>query len=96
MTSGECGDRGDNVTWSLDDSGTLTISGTGKMMDYHSGNYTSVPWYDNRERIQTIVIQDGVTSIGNKAFSKCINLYSTPAKFAVRDHARIPATQIWT
>ncbi|MCI8440647.1 MAG: leucine-rich repeat protein [Oscillospiraceae bacterium] len=76
VTSGECGDRGDNVTWSLDDSGTLTISGTGKMMDYHSGNYTSVPWYDNRERIQTIVIQDGVTSIGNKAFSKCINLIS--------------------
>ena len=32
VASGECGD---NLTWTLDDQGTLTISGTGKMWDWY-------------------------------------------------------------
>ena len=32
-SSGNCGDSGSNVTWSLDDNGTLTLSGSGKMED---------------------------------------------------------------
>ena len=31
VTPGNCGRNGDNVTWSLDSTGTLTISGTGEM-----------------------------------------------------------------
>ena len=31
VASGNCGRNGDNVTWSLDSTGTLTISGTGEM-----------------------------------------------------------------
>ena len=31
VASGECGADGDNVTWTLDGDGTLTISGTGNM-----------------------------------------------------------------
>ena len=34
VASGECGAEGDNVTWVLDDAGTLTISGTGEMADF--------------------------------------------------------------
>ena len=34
VASGECGAEGDNVTWVLDDTGTLTISGQGAMADY--------------------------------------------------------------
>ncbi len=54
-TSGSCGT---NVTWTLDDSGTLTISGTGAMKNY----YLSSP-FDNNNNIKSIIIEDGVTSI---------------------------------
>ena len=69
-TNGTCGE---NLTWVLDDAGTLTISGTGAM-----GNYNSVtrPWKAHLEAIQSVVIEEGVTSIGNYAFSDCANLVS--------------------
>ncbi len=62
--SGTCGD---NLTWVLDDKGTLTISGTGPMEDYT--RYTS-PFAENTE-ILYVVIESGVTSIGNYAFYDC-------------------------
>jgi uncharacterized protein YjdB len=69
--SGKCGE---NLTWKLDDEGKLTISGNGEMYDYE---YTSdIPWYSHLESIKTLVIEDGVTSIGNWAFEDCFNLTS--------------------
>lgn len=68
-SSGTCGT---NLTWTLDDNGTLTISGTGAMQ-----NYTSIPtspWYADRQSIVKVVIKSGVTSIGNSAFTGCSNL----------------------
>ena len=58
ITSGECGD---NLTWTLDDQGTLTISGTGAMAS--RGDWMAYPW-----QINTVIIEDGVTSIGSNAF----------------------------
>ena len=55
-----------DVTWSLSGS-TLTVSGTGAIADYV--DYSETPWYDNSDEIKTIVIESGVTSIGNNAFS---------------------------
>ena len=66
--SGTCGD---NVTWTLDASGTLTISGKGAMADYY---IFSVPWYDTRSQVKTGIIKNGVTSIGNCAFADCSSL----------------------
>ncbi len=66
--SGTCGT---NVNWSLSN-GKLTISGTGDMTDYTSS--TDVPWEPSRTSIETIVIKDGVTSIGQLAFCYCTNL----------------------
>ncbi|MBE7004584.1 MAG: leucine-rich repeat domain-containing protein, partial [Ruminococcaceae bacterium] len=68
-----CGSCGDNLTWMLDDAGTLTISGTGAMDDYLSTS--DVPWYGSRGSIKTVVIS-GATSIGNGAFSGCASLAS--------------------
>ena len=68
-TSGACGD---NLTWTLDDEGTLKISGTGDMWDWNG----SAPWYSDRENIKTVIIQNGVTSIGGYAFRDCIGLTS--------------------
>ena len=67
------GTYGDNLTWTLDDEGTLTISGTGDMPDCY---YSVVPWYSTIENIKTVIIQNGVTSIGTYAFYKCNSLTS--------------------
>ena len=64
----------DNLTWTLDANGTLTISGTGTMKDYDYNNNPS-PAYNN-SNVKKIVIEDGVTSIGKSAFSDCSNLTS--------------------
>lgn len=69
--SGKCGE---NLTWALTDDGVLTISGTGEMTDYP--NFPDVPWYDDREKIVTAVIEPGVTNICRFAFFGCKNLTS--------------------
>lgn len=61
--SGTCGDH---VNWVLDDEGTLIITGSGDMEDY--GDWIYVPWYEYRETIKTVVLNEGVTSIGGYAF----------------------------
>ena len=68
----ESGTCGENLTWDLTN-GVLTISGTGAMNDY---SYGGAPWYDNCENISQVVINDGVTSIGDYAFFKCTGLTS--------------------
>ena len=64
----------DNLTWELTDeeSGSvLTISGSGKMT-----SYTHAPWYEYRNSIKRVVIEEGVTNIGGAAFRSCKNLTS--------------------
>lgn len=67
IASGTCGKDGDNLTWTLDDQGTLTITGTGEMKDYSSG---TAPWYDHASAIKKVTIEEGVTSVGTCAFSR--------------------------
>ena len=62
----------DNLTWTLDAKGTLTISGTGAMKDYNAAENLS-PAYMNSD-VKKVVIEDGVTSIGELAFFKCSSL----------------------
>ena len=69
--SGSCGE---NVTWTLTADGTLTISGTGAMTDYTYDSRS--PWYSCRTYIKRVVMQQGVTSIGDYAFSGCVALTS--------------------
>ena len=63
-----------NLTWKLDADGTLTISGTGAMKNYDSKKNRN-PVYNN-SNVKTVVIEDGVTSIGNYAFTYCVSLTS--------------------
>ena len=69
IASGECGADGDNLTWVLAEDGTLTISGSGEMTD-------TVPWADYNQAILSVVMEPGVTSIGEEAFRDCSNLAS--------------------
>ena len=76
VASGTCGaegNNGDNLTWILDDEGVLTISGTGAMANW---NWKGSPWYANKDKIESVVIEDGVTSIGANAFDVCSGLTS--------------------
>ena len=70
IASGICGE---NANWVLTDDGVLTISGSGSMDNYRSGNS---PWYFNRSLIKSVIIENGVTSIGDSAFSECDSLTS--------------------
>ena len=65
---------GDNVFWSyVEATKTLTISGTGAMTNYSSNNR---PWNSYISSIQNVIIESGVTSIGDLAFYGCSGLTS--------------------
>ena len=76
VDSGTCGD---NLTWTLDGDGVLTISGNGAMENW---SYFDSPWYE-RSNIVTVIINDGVTSIGSFAFRACKNLTSVTIPHSV-------------
>ena len=70
VQTGKCGN---NVTYSFDtETGVLTISGTGDMTNYL---YGQSPFYSN-DNVKSVVIENGITSIGMHAFSNCISLTS--------------------
>ena len=74
IASGTCGAQGDNLTWSLTNDGTLTISGNGEMSNYSNsttGRDAAAPWSAYQEQIIMVVLESGVSSIGNYAFSNC-------------------------
>ena len=65
----------DNLTWKLYEDGTLNISGKGAMKDYNSDDNPS-PASQKKDSVKKVVIEDGVTSIGNFAFYNCTSLTS--------------------
>ncbi len=65
--SGSCGT---DATWSYDSSTcTLTISGTGATSDYGILSTNRVPWYSYNEEITTLIVEEGITEIGNRNFN---------------------------
>ncbi len=65
---------GENLTWTLNTDGLLTISGTGEMEDYSL--HGDVPWNGLVDKINCVVIRNGVTSISYGAFGDCTGLTS--------------------
>ena len=68
------GDCGPNLTWELTSNGVLTISGTGVMSEFESA--AEQPWKDYRNAIKSVVIEEGVTTIGSYAFRACTKMTS--------------------
>jgi len=56
------------LTWQIED-GVLTISGNGAMPEYV--NSITAPWFDYRDIIISVIINEGVTTIGTQAFDRC-------------------------
>ena len=100
LGSGNCGDPnendGQNVSWELTGfpnhspkNVTLTISGSGAMADYASGEQ---PWGSFDGIIDVIEINEGVTSIGSNAFNECTSLQSvTSATIKIDDNEEADA-----
>lgn len=68
VVSGECGE---NVSFVLDSEGTLTISGEGAMENYQIysfGDFKYSPWMEHKDSVVRIVVEEGITSIGDYAF----------------------------
>jgi len=82
IAQGYCGAQGNNLVWVLSNDSVLTISGSGEMRNFETFPTTGdvvisdVPWLSYREAIKTVVIGNGVTSIGDWAFADCRNLVS--------------------
>ena len=80
IDSGTCGEQ---ATWELYQDGTLYIKGSGAMSDYsissdaNDTSFCSAPWYaSHRSDIQTVIIEDGITRIGEHAFTYCSAMHS--------------------
>lgn len=74
--SGTCGDSGDNITWELDEAGVLTLKGSGDMASYYYSG--EIPWNELgiTNDIKSIIVGEGITSIGSYAFYYCKNAVS--------------------
>ncbi|MBR2556430.1 MAG: leucine-rich repeat domain-containing protein [Aeriscardovia sp.] len=65
--TGKCGaDAENDLTWRLEPSGLLRITGSGKMANYTYSN--PAPWYKYKDQITEVGLADTVTSIGAWAF----------------------------
>ena len=62
----------DTLTWTLDSDGLLTISGKGETYD-HSFAYGRSPFANNAS-IRRVVIEPGMTKLGDEMFVRCSNL----------------------
>lgn len=70
------GTCGNDAYWSIDRDKVLTIFGTGATMDFDQSKDTenSPPWYHWMDGFHTVVIDEGITSIGDFAFMEMDNI----------------------
>ena len=76
VLSGYCGGEGDgtNISWTLDDCGTLILSGHGRMRNFEQTSEGEIEWrvsHSVRKMIKNVIIEEGITSIGENAFYSC-------------------------
>lgn len=71
IDSGTCGS---NMTWVLYNNNELVISGDGAMYQNYEYSNGHAPWYNYRGIIESIVINEGVVTVGQEAFQDCTSL----------------------
>ncbi len=67
-TGGKCGS---NASWSLSSDGVLTVFGSGEMENYKSAD---APW--SEKNFSSVIISEGITSVGENSFFGCQYLSS--------------------
>lgn len=77
-----------NISWVLDgDTGALTVVGSGAIPSYR---YSHAPWYEYRESVQKIVVSEGITEVGERAFywcTTCTEVVLPESLTAIREYA---------
>ena len=89
------GTFGNTLSWSLNKNGTLVITGNGAMPNWR--DESTIPWNNYKSDVQSIVIKDGVTSIGTAAFMRCSNVTSVniaESVVKIEDHAFTECEQL--
>lgn len=76
------GSQSNEIFWELEKDGTLYISGYGEMPDYYA---TLAPWISQRDKIKAVIIDYGVTRIGQEAFEGCSNIKSVSIPLSVTE-----------
>ena len=79
----EVGDIGENITWYLYTDNELCIVGEGDMISYASA--AGAPWYSRKDKIESVVISDGITLVGSYSFSGLENLTSVTISESVTE-----------
>ena len=86
VASGACGAEGDNILWSVDSDGVLTLRGEGAMADYMydvNGGiqvmppelvHSNAPWKWYAKQLRAVEIDERITHIGDGAFAGCYAL----------------------
>ncbi|MBE6637749.1 MAG: hypothetical protein E7618_08125 [Ruminococcaceae bacterium] len=79
----------ETITWSINvPNGVLMLNGEGDLPDYPS--FESTPWQLYRDYITTVILGNGITSVGNNSFEGCSNLYELsmfPTMTSIGDYA---------
>ena len=70
----DSGQLSDSISWTLSDTGVLTISGRGAIPDYGNGINES-PFLDN-DQISSVIIENAITAVGDRTFAGARNLTS--------------------
>lgn len=80
---------GANLDWNLEN-GVLTVFGSGEMYQYFNEDGFRAPWAEQIDEIQSVVLENGVESVGDYAFSDAINLKNVSfadSVWIIGDHA---------
>jgi len=72
----ESGTIGENISWTLSDDGTLTLTGTGEIIFEHNPYYIKpeIPWDASKGNIKKVIIGNGITNVEQYAFDSCTAL----------------------
>lgn len=91
LASGKCGANDDNLDWTLFEYGHMIISGEGAIKNFYKDGDT---WAINGERfnvtIKSVILEEGITKIGNYAFQQCENLTSIVIPDSVSSYGNEP------
>lgn len=59
------------MDWRLNSKGTMYLRGEGKTENYLSKNDSKPPWYEVKDRIRKLVVEEGITELGLRSFKDC-------------------------
>lgn len=62
------------LTWSIDEKGTFRLDGEGELRDFEGPEMEITPWQHHNDKVQKMIIGDGVTKIGSYTFPGLTNL----------------------